>query len=85
MSDFQELTGIELLKHNKESIKEITWKQSVQAASEQEKVWICEAIPTAVLEDELRRRTDFMADAIHSYLDLSIKVRREECRRRGIV
>lgn len=70
---------------NLSQIAERSWKERVRSANEQEQCWVAEALPTSVLEDELRKRTNFMADTIGEYLKLSIKVHKEEQRRLGVI
>ena len=56
MSDFQELTGIELLKRDRQSLSEKTWKERVRNAQDQEQRWIAQALPDYILQDEIDRR-----------------------------
>lgn len=78
------MAGTNKLFPNLSDIAERSWKERVRSADGQEQCWIAEALPTTVLEEELRKRTTFMADTISDYLKLSIKVHKEEQRRLGV-
>lgn len=67
-----------------QSIPEKMWKERTRNATPEEMRWIAEALPTSVLEEELRNRSTFLASTISEYLKLSIKVNKEEKRRLGV-
>lgn len=64
---------------------EMSWKQKITAAGEQEQRWIAEALPKHILDAEIKRRTDLMLSDIQDYMRLAIRVSNEEQRRMGAI
>jgi len=63
---------------------EQTWKNRITAASEQEQMWIAEALPKNILDAEIKRRTDLMLSDIQDYMRIAIRISNEEQRRLGV-
>ena len=63
---------------------EKTWKERVRNATAEEMKWIAEALPLSVLDDEITRRTTYIADHINEYLVHAIAIQKEEKRRLGV-